>query len=239
MATNHYSNIGKDGIVKEGIFVRFPDFEPASKENYWNSNKHRKLLIVAESSYFEDEAESVYKSVFKDPVAWYTGEDTQHLIPIPETDPKKYTTKVNNWKAGYTPFNNLCKSINNVSNDFHCSAVYEEAMFYNYFLRPATVRVIRGKKNLSFKKDCIHLDREVAGTALCGIIELDKPDIVIFVSKYAFQEFKKHIDSKGCSFNNTHIDFVYHPSLPLSWNHRNGNGRQKFERLLSEYWIVK
>ena len=90
MATNHYSNIGKDGIIKEGIFVRFPDFEPASKDNYWNSNKHRKLLIVAESSYFEDEAESVYKSVFKDPVAWYTGEDTQHLIPIPETEPKKY-----------------------------------------------------------------------------------------------------------------------------------------------------
>ena len=127
-----------------------------------------------------------YKSVFKDPVAWYTGEDTQHLIPIPETEPKKYTMKVNNWKAGYTPFNNLCKSINNVSNDFHCSAVYEEAMFYNYFLRPATVRVIRGKKNLSFKKDCTQLDREVAGTALCGIIELDRPDIVIFVSKYTF-----------------------------------------------------
>ena len=65
MATDKYSNIGKDGIIKEGIFVRFPDFEPVSKDNYWNSNKHRKLLIVAESSYFEDEAESVYKSVFK------------------------------------------------------------------------------------------------------------------------------------------------------------------------------
>jgi hypothetical protein len=37
MATDRYSNIGRNGVVKEGIFVRFPDLIPASTDNYSNS----------------------------------------------------------------------------------------------------------------------------------------------------------------------------------------------------------
>ena len=136
-------------------------------------------MIVGESNYFDDDVDSV----FKDPQAWYTGADKQHLIP----EGKK--KDVSNYK-GYKTFDRLCKSMNEVLNDTLCEHVYEEAMFYNYFLRPATVR----KNNKSFKKDCTQLDREVAGIALCGIIELDKPDIVIFVSRYAYSEFEKYIE---------------------------------------------
>ena len=223
MTTNKYSNIGKDGIVKEGIFARFPDLIPACPENWGISNLHRKLMIVGESNYFEDNVDSV----FKDPESWYKGEDTQHLIP------EDYKDKVSNWKAEYPPFNNLCKSMNQVAEGFHCDTVFDEAVFYNYFLRPATVR----KGNRSFKKDCTQMDREVAGAALCEIMELVKPDIIVFVSKYAYQEFDKYIKSKGYDVKDTIIDFVYHPSRHFSWNHRNGNGKQKFERLLKEHWI--
>ena len=104
----------------------------------------------------------------------------------------------------------------------------------NYFLRPATVR----KNNRSFKKDCTQLDRDVAGSALCGIIDLDRPDVVIFVSKYAHSEFMKHLESNELSYD-IRIDFVNHPAHLASWHHRNGNGKQKFERLLREYWIAK
>lgn len=222
MATDRYSNIGRNGVVKEGIFVRFPDLIPASTDNYSNSEFHKKLLIVGESNYFEDGLDSV----FKNPQEWYSGDDTQHLVP------EEKRRDVNNWKGGYRTFNTLCKSINEVSNGFHCNNVYEEAMFYNYFLRPATIR----KDNKSFKKDCTQLDRDVAGIALCEIIELDKPDIVIFISKYAFDEFKKYIELKNCDMG-VHIDFVNHPAVHFSWNHRNGNGKQKFENLLREFWI--
>jgi len=225
MATDKYSNIGKDGIVKEGIFVRFPELIPACPENWGNSNLHRKLMIVGESNYFDDNADSV----FKDPEAWYTGEDILHLIP------DDYKVRVSNWKAEYPPFNNLCKSMNQVSEGFHYDTVYDGAMFYNYFLRPATVR----NGNKSFKKDCTQMDREIAGIALCGIIEIDKPEIVVFVSKYAYSEFQKYIDSKMYPIGEIKIDFVYHPSRHFSWHHCNGNGKQKFERLLRDYWIVK
>ncbi|MCR5456016.1 MAG: hypothetical protein K6F33_13610 [Bacteroidales bacterium] len=225
---NRYSNIGKDGIVKEGIFERFPDLTPACADNYWNSKVHGKLIVVAESNYFEDDVDSV----FKDPEAWYKGEDTNHLIP------ESMRTKVSNWKGGYTTFNKLRDSMNEVSNDIHCNNVYEEAMYYNYFLRPATVKVVRGKRILTFKKDCTQIDRDVAGDALCGIIKLNQPDIVIFTSKYAYTEFNKYVAKKGYHLN-VPYDFVNHPALPFSWNHRNGNGKQKFENLLREYWLKK
>lgn len=39
MATG-YDNIGKGGIVKEGIFVRFPELIPAcDDEIFWSSEK--------------------------------------------------------------------------------------------------------------------------------------------------------------------------------------------------------
>ena len=44
MATDKYSNIGKDGFVKEGIFIRFRELIPACPENWGYSNLHRKPL---------------------------------------------------------------------------------------------------------------------------------------------------------------------------------------------------
>ena len=187
MENNRYVNIGKGSIVEEGIFVRFPELIPASLDNYWNSKKHKKLLIVGESNC-----------------------------------------------NGYKSFDRLCKSMNEVLNETLCEHIHQEAMFYNYFLRPATVR----KKNRPFKKDCSQLDRDIAGSALNGIIDLDHPDVVIFISKYAFLEFNKYMTSNRLSYD-IPIDFINHPSIHFSWNHRNGNGKQKFEKLLREYWIVK
>ena len=137
MENNRYANIGKGSIVEEGIFVRFPELVPASLENYWNSKKHKKLLIVGESNYFDDDVDSV----FKDPQAWYSGAGKQYLVP----EGKK--KDVNNYK-GYKTFDRLSKTMNEVLNETLCEHVYEEAMFYNYFLRPATLR----KNNRTFKK---------------------------------------------------------------------------------------
>ena len=187
MENYRYGNIGKNQIVREGIFVRFPELVPAFTDKYWNSKKHKKLLIVGDSNY-----------------------------------------------KGYKTFDRLCKSMNEVLNETLCEHVYEEAIFYNFFLRPATVR----EKNRSFKKDFTQLDRDIAGSALNGIIDLNHPDVVIFVSKYAYSEFNKYMVSNRLSYD-IPIDFVNHPAIHFSWYHRNGNGKQKFEKLLREYWIVK
>ena len=132
---------------------------------------------------------------------------------------------------GYNSFDRLCKSMNEVLNETLCEHVHQEAMFYNYFLRPATVR----KNTRLFSTQ---LDRDIAGSALNGIIDLDHPDVVIFLSKYIYLEFNKYMASNRLSYD-IPIDFVNHPAIHFSWNHRNGNGKQKFEKLLREYWIVK
>ena len=243
MATG-YDNIGKGGIVKEGIFVRFPELIPACDERWWNDNLwHSRLLIVGESSYFNDDT----PSVFKNPDLWYKGKDTKHLIP-PSDDPenpKKYSNLVSNWKTDTKHVDRMLDSLREVSK-MDVEYIYTEAMYYNYFLRPAT-----GSK--TFRDFCTPIDREVAGIALCGIIELDKPDIVIFASKYAYDEFRNYIKACGnkISFRNfgnyfeltgeisVRIEFVYHPTDRFHKWEKNENSKQKFERLLREYWIKK
>ena len=218
METDKYSNIGKGGIVKEGIFVRFPDLIPACPKNWGESELHHKLMIVGESNYFDDNVDSV----FKDPEAWYQGEITKPLIPNEELE-----RKVSNYKSGYPPFDRLLDSMKTVlKTEF--GAIYDEAIYYNYFLRPATGAV-------SFRKFCKQIDREVAGTALCGILEIVKPNIVIFVSKFAYDEFINYIKSQ--KYNDTRIEFVYHPSNRWRRWESNPNSKQKFERLLKEYWL--
>ena len=217
--------IGKGGIVKEGIFERFnesPDLRPACPDNYGDSATHKKLLIVGESNYLEENTDSV----FKDPEAWYKGEDTQSLLPKDEKEKKKVIKDFSNWKANTINVNKLCESMNAVG--IKCGAVYDEAVYYNYFLRPAT-----GSTSFENCKPT-EMDFEVAGEALCGIIDLLTPDIVIFASKYAFEEFKKYRELHNVDYKDTVIEYVNHPSS-ASWN--DPNGKQKFEELLKKYWL--
>lgn len=213
-----YSKIGKGGIVKEGVFNRFEILKPALLDNYW-SDKHSKLMIVPESNYLGDDVDSV----FKDPNAWYQGEDSKIKQLL-----KDQEKKVSNWKS-YRTFSKLRKVMNKVAN-IDYKNVYEDAIFYNYFLRPATVK----GTNKSFEKDCTQLDRDVAGTALCGVIDILKPDIVIFASKYAHEEFAKYTKTIGYN-TNVQIEFVIHPVV-RNW-YEIENGGPKFEKLLKEYWV--
>lgn len=210
-------------IIKEGIFVRFPELIPAASKNYWNSKKHKRLLIIGECNYFDDNVDSVYKI----PKVWYKGKNTQHLIP------KEKKSDISNYKSNKTLYR-LCKTMNDVLGEPLCKHVYDEAMFYNYFLRPATLR----KNDKSFKKDCTRMDRKVAGIALNRIIDIDHPDIIIFISKYAYMEYRKYMDKRRIAYA-IPTYCINHPASHFSWYHRNGNGKQKFERLLRGYWIVK
>jgi len=72
-----FENIGKE-IVSEGIFERFPKLRPYVGANYDNSNKHKKLLVIVESNYFDESVAE--KSVFKDTQMWYKEGAKESLI---------------------------------------------------------------------------------------------------------------------------------------------------------------
>ena len=221
---NQINRIGVNGIVREGVFVRFPELVPVVREYYWREDgKHGKLLLVGESNYFNDN--DVPCSDFKDAEKWYHGKDAR-LIP----DYRR--SEVSNDK-GYKTFNKVFGIMGKVLEERgveHLDGL-AEAAFYNYFLRPAYNNgSVKGFRPL-------HIDREVAGEALSGVIKCINPDLVIFLSKLASIEFEKYRQSKALTFENVVFEQVSHPASPW-WNRWNGElGRVKLERLLKQYWV--
>ncbi len=222
-------NLVKEGIfkdfsdLKEGVFERFPELIPAVGDNYW-SNNHSRLLLVGESNYFKDDLELI--SNFKHASDWYTG-DKSKLIP------ESKRNDVNNWK-GSRGHNNIYKSMKKVLNEIGTEKFEKgllwEAAYYNYFLRPASVT----KSSKCFDKDCEEIDCQVSYLALRGIIDEIEPDIIVFVSKFAYSKFIEYYDKEKDYYGNVIVSCVNHFSHAC-WTQP--DGQQKFENLLREYWF--
>ena len=220
-----YYNIGSGGIVKEGIFERFPELIPAVGDHYWREDGlHKQMLLVGESNYFDDN--DVSHSDFRDAEKWYKCADAK-LIP------EYRKTAVSNW-IGYGTFNkvfNIMGKVLSASGIEHKDGLHETA-FYNYFLRPA----YNDGKNRGFRPQDI--DREVSGLALSGVIERLKPNLIIFLSKLAYTEFSKFVNRNNPDYGRI-IEHVSHPAS-IWWNRNGGvNGKTKFENLLNQFWLVK
>jgi hypothetical protein len=218
------SELVNKGVIETPIFKRFPELIPFEGEKCSNKN-HSRLLIICESNYFEDELES--ESNFKEVEKWYKDKDEKSLL-IPD----KMKDKVNNGgKIEY--LKGLKSTIQKLISD----DPYYEIALYNYFLRPASVKIKNGKRDIGFKKDYKDLDGEVAFVAFCGIIESLKPDLVIFASALAWNKMEVFKNKQNKDFGKIAIKQVSHPSSPW-WNKNNGaQGRQLFEDLLWEYWF--
>lgn len=221
-----YYGIGKDGIVKEGIFERFPELIPAIGDHYWREDgTHKKMLLIGESNYFNNNDEPY--SDFKDAEAWYKSTEAK-LIP-------EYHKKDVSNDIGYETFNKVFNIMDKVLSNFsidHQERLYETS-FYNYFLRPA----YNDGKNKGFIPH--NIDKEVSGTALTGIIEKISPDLIIFLSKKAYTEFSLFLRRNNLAYDKIIIEHASHPAS-IWWNRDGGiHGKVKFEDLLRKYWINK
>lgn len=221
-----YYGIGKDYIVKEGIFERFPELRPAVGSHYWREDgAHKKMLLVGESNYFDNN--DLPFSDFLDAEKWYKTENAK-LIPDNARE------KISNWKGG-RPFENAFKIMNKVLFDegieHDGQYLLNEAAFYNYFLRPA----YNDREHRGFIPQDI--DREVSGVALSGIIDKLNPELIIFLSKLASDEFTRFCKRSKLSYYGIIIEHVSHPSSP--WWNRDGGcwGKMKFEELLKKFWV--
>lgn len=222
-----YYGIGKDGVIKEGIFERFPELRPAVGSHYWREDvRHKKMLLVGESNYFDDN--DIPYSDFLDAEKWYKAEDAK-LIP------EYAQTKVSNYIGNYWTFDkffNIMSKVLEGAGIEHLTGL-EEAAFYNYFLRPA----YKDGKNKGFVPQ--NIDREVSGIALSGILDRLNTDFVIFLSKKAYSEFGKFCKQNNVIYENIVFEHVSHPAS-IWWNREGGKrGKAKFEQLLKEYWISK
>ena len=220
-----FHEIGKEGTVKEGIFNRFPELVPTFPANFKDKKKkHKSLLLIAESNYFNDN--DIGNSDFLDADKWYLYPDAKL---IPESRKKDVSTDIS-YKTFDKVFGIMCKVLeeNHIG---HGSRLLDETGFYNYFLRPA----YSNGKSKGFNPQTI--DKQVAGEALEGILRIAEPELVIFLSKLAFKEFDIYCRAKQLDFGNMIFEHVSHPAS-FWWNKREGiYGKLKFENLLKQYWI--
>ena len=177
---NKLEEIGCGGIVKEGIFVRFPELVPAVGDCFWREdNAHRKMLLVGESNYFNDS--DIPYSDFLKPQEWYCNPDAKLIPEYRKSD-------VSNWK-GYRTFTRVYDCMNRVLDEQHIAHdkyALGESAFYNYFLRPA--------HDIGRRKQFVPqpVDLDVSGEALTGVIRVLSPDLIVFLSKLAYNSFLKY-----------------------------------------------
>lgn len=152
-----YFEIGKDGIVKDGIFKRFSELIPAVGDHYWREDgKHGKLLLVNEGNHLNDYPESI--NVFKNADKYYTA-GTDKLVS------EEMALSVSDG-IGYNAFNKVFNIMDKVLDEAGIEHEHGlvEAAFYNYFLHPALN--IDGNKCFTPQE----IDIDVSGAALIELL---------------------------------------------------------------------
>ena len=207
-------------------FVKYPAMIPFIGE-YYQSPKHKKLLLIGESFYLPNETtvhhspEMWYKSdqscLSKDEIEWI---NCNSLLTGP-WDPTK----------GHKMYINLDNAIKSLEVETEKRAI-DEIAFVNYFQRPAV-----GAGN-SFKNCCEPKDKNISFDVMKQIITILDPDVIIIVSKYSWDAGGKQLK---VIFPNKNIDFTCHPvSSNKNWwdNKSYPHGKEKFIKLLKENFIL-
>lgn len=226
-----YYHIGND-VVSEGIFERFWPLAPFASEKYFDTSRHKKLLLVGESNYMdESEYQNKEYCVCSNPSDYYHGEFGIDKL-VPENKIIAYCNDI-----GYKTFNLVfginTKVLKESFGDYDPDGWLGEASFYNFCLRPAVNQ--NGKKMPPRSP----LDKQVEFTALKGILEVLKPDIVVILSAFVKKELEFYAKQKGTEpfpkSDSIHYEFLYHPSR---WNMFKEQ-KTKYESILREHWINK
>lgn len=210
-----------------GEYNRYPQMLP------WIGAKYEtckvKILLIGESHYLPDEADDELKT----PEGWYYQESIDSESYSWTNTREIVNIGPNNWNKSHSLYREVNKIIANILNkDPKSENFFEYVSYYNYFLRPAY------PKGNSFKKVCKEQDLNVALNAFKEIINIIKPDLIYFFSKYAWECMKKgELNSLSGK-----IDFSPHPTSSW-WNRKNYyldnettllTGREKFIAFLEK-----
>jgi hypothetical protein len=200
---------------------------PFVGENYSKSNS-LKLLLIAESHYLPEDS-----TISKDAQKWYDDFSENDLTDEEKTWMHTRNLIVGNWEesAAHMIFTELERRMSNYIEKYKGNSKYDarsmnSCAFMNGFQRPSHKTGDSIKK--SYKKDDFTNSTQVINE----VLKIIKPELVIFVSKFAWDVLGKSIKEKNESIN---FDFVCHPGTGgRYWHNKNyPNGANKFTTLLS------
>ncbi len=192
--------------------------------DYYLSQNHKKMLLIGESYYLPNET-VLHHSANR----WYLS--TQKELNEEETEWINCDGLLRcKWEsAGHFIYREINSSIFSLPFDKKQRAI-DEIAFTNYFQRPAE------KEGESFKGFCVQEDIERSKKIVNKVIEDLDPELIIFVSKYAWDIGGKEIKLK---YKDKIVDFVCHPGTGgRYWHNKNYiHGKNKFLKLLKGKFI--
>ena len=200
------------------VFERFPDFVPYIAKGYGDS---KKILLIWES-YYASNKDSI--EIVKSPEKWYFDAPQECIDSLKEFRKEKTEEYRREWNFASKMYpdgiDRKSRTFANVANVFKEFIPKGKDPFsycagYNFYLRPA-------KERESIKDKPI--DREIAAKALLKVIDILKPEYVVFLSKKSYGVFKK--ECKGFKQEFPSVVFVAfaHPSR-YWWNRKHGKDK--------------
>ena len=184
-------------------YKKYPAMIPFVGENYYKAK--RKILIVAESHYLEGPSD--YNT---GPTKWYSS--TQENLFHSEV--KCINTSEIVKESDHMVFREL-ENILNKSIEMYNGRSINSIAYMNGFQRPSQTPGAPISLMASLK------DFEEASKTIEKVIEILKPQLVIFISKYTWDKVGKMI-SKGNLNIGTIFNYVSHPaSGGRYWNNKN------------------
>lgn len=229
-----------DSVLIKDIdhYSRYPEMLPFIGGNW---EKGKKVMLIGESHYLPFEEIKTYCDYdFQN--EWYSG-TSQYLDEGHKSylNTRKNVEGVSEGRRNATLliYSNLQNAIKKIPNFLNKEVVFDEFVFLNYFQKPAAVKEEVGE-NRSIQSTL--KDIEFAHNNLKKICDILRPNLVIFISSKAFDQFQS-IESGAKEFNDYRIDFVPHAGKQW-WNktsvrYGNRTGKDKFIDLLKEHYSIQ
>jgi hypothetical protein len=198
-------------LDKIAHYQSFPIMKPFIGENYFNANK--KILLVAESHFFASKS-----NINSGPTIWYSST----LKDLHESKFDSINTRKIVENSTHMLFREL-ETVLSKSMEKYKNRAMNNIAYVNAFQRPAN------KAGQSIKELASHLDFEVGIKTLTKVIEILKPNLVVFISKYAWDKIGNQLHKA----ENTVYEYVNHPASIRYWhNSKYINSKYKLIKLL-------
>lgn len=204
-------------LKKINHFKNFPSMMPYIG-NCYGANGNQKILLIGESNYLPENsrinknAEDWYQTTEQD----LTEEEVEWINcrEILECD----------WKPnGHMIYRELNKNLELHFKNSGNERAMSNVAYMNGFQRPANA-------GDSIKNFLTQIDKDISSDVLNQVIEIIKPDLVLFVSKLAWDELRPmlKIDEK------IKVDFTCHPTTGGRYWHKKEykHGRKKFNKII-------
>ena len=186
-------------------YQKFPLMKPFIGENYYDSTK--KILFIGESHYFDMAEKDITKDyINSSPSKWY--ESSQEVLH--ESKHNWINTRRVVSTSTHMVFTELEKVLSNSMEKYKNREINNIA-FMNGFQRPAN------KYGASIKYMVGERDYEEGKKTIEAVVEIIKPDYVIFISKFTWE----NIGTKVTRIPHIKYEFINHPASIKYWHDEN------------------